>query len=152
MYYCTTWQESRGMSLIFLVRKIPLPWQEFIGLTIKVIGFFFSCMKFINSYDSAGKIQVLGKKLNYRGSSFCISFKYLARLFFNEIIVIPGKWLIFWYGFRPFSLPMWKSESSQRMSQSALACVNAADPVSLSGFQRVHRHPKVFFAICLMIS
>tara|TARA_B110000285_G_C15019633_1_gene560878 strand:- start:494 stop:733 length:240 start_codon:yes stop_codon:yes gene_type:complete len=79
------------MSLIFLVKKIPFPWLEFVGFTIKVIGFFFSYIKFIKSYDSDGKIHVFGKNVNSEAISFCISFRYFARLFFNEMTVIPGK-------------------------------------------------------------
>jgi hypothetical protein len=38
------------------------------------------------------------------------------------------------------------------MSQSALAWVRAAEPVSLSGFILVHLQPKVFLAMFFMIS
>ena len=52
---------------------------------------FFPSMKFTKSYDSYGKIHVFGKKLNSLGINFYISFRYLAKLFFKLIIVIPGK-------------------------------------------------------------
>lgn len=94
LYCWTTWQTSLGISFIFFVKNIPLPWLEFIGFTINVTYFFLSCKKFIMSYDSAGYIQVFGKNWNSVGIYFYISFKYLAKLFFIEIIVMPGKWLI----------------------------------------------------------
>jgi hypothetical protein len=140
------------MSLIFLVIKMPLPWLELTGLTIRVTGVFFSCIKFIKSYDSAGKLHVLGKKLNSQGIYFCINLRYLARLFFSESTVIAGKWFILWYGLSPFNLSIVKSESSHRMSQSALACVIASLPLSLSGLILVHFHPNCFFAIYLIMS
>jgi hypothetical protein len=61
------------------------------GFTIRDTGFFFSWRKFIKSYDSAGKLQVFGKKLKSPGICFYISLRYLARLFFREITVIAGK-------------------------------------------------------------
>lgn len=91
------WINLQLLSM-FLVRKIPRPWQLASGLTIKVWAFpaFRLSWYSFSSGKSEGSIQVFGKKSYYSGKRCLKAIKLLPRLFFRDNISMPGKWFIFW--------------------------------------------------------
>ena len=89
----------------------------------------------LKSFNSFGKIQVLGKKSNSWGCSLCRRFKFLAKYVFRVIWYMAGKWFAFWYGFKPVSLSLSIPRSFQYTSNSC------------AGFSLlVIRHPMSYLA------
>lgn len=78
------------MSSYFLISFIPLPSAQNSGFNMKIGFFLFS--KAFNTFErSYGRQYVYGKKLYSFGNLFYILCKFLARLFFLAMLIIPGK-------------------------------------------------------------
>ena len=99
-------------SSTLLAMNIPRPCEPDSGLQMKrqtgsfsesasvilpssIFCFLISCFFFANSWiswNSAGYIQVCGKKLKWSGNSFWNLFKCIPNVLFLQILYIPRKW------------------------------------------------------------
>lgn len=107
---------------IFLTKNIPLPWQLASGLTMNVKFFLFFSAYALNYDLYEGNIHVKGKKSYSVWNFFLIFIRFLPKWFFLDKQNIPGKWLIFWWGFIFPNSSGWTALSVQHKSQLFPSC------------------------------